>query len=151
MAKTKMLKSTLIYKKWQAFGRDWRLTNTKQILVGFIVTKGTQNGDSIVLCLMASGWKEIYCCGKYDREFQYTMDKRFCFAATLFHTTLGISMEFTTVWICLHMKTCCKRIQKREDAITMRRKEMQSGKLNEGMKGKKRGEDCGGKAFSRYI
>ena len=151
MAKKKMLKSTIIFKKWQEFGRDWRLTKTKPILVGFIVTKGTRNGDSIVLCLTASGREEIYCCGKYDREFQYNKDKRFSFAATLFRTTLGISREFETVWICLRMKTCCERIQKREDAITMRRKEMKSGKLDEGMKGKKRGEDCGGKALSRYI
>ena len=71
--------------------------------------------------------------------------------ATVFRTTLGISREFETVWICLRMKTCCEKIQKREDAITMRRKEMKSGKLDEGMKGKKRGEDCGGKALSRYI
>ena len=49
------------------------------------------------------------------------------------------------------MKTYYERIPKTEDAITMRRKEMKSGKLNEGMKGKKRGEDCGGKALSRYI
>ena len=52
---------------------------------------------------------------------------------------------------CLRMKTCCERIQIREDAITMRQKEMKSGKLDERMKGKKRGEDCTGKAFSRYI
>ena len=49
------------------------------------------------------------------------------------------------------MKTCGEMIQKREDAITMRRKEMKSGKLDEDMKGKKTGEDCGGKALSRYI
>ena len=149
--KKKMLKSTIIFKMWQEFGRDWRLTKTKPILVGFIVTKGTRNGDSIVLCLMASGKEEIYCCRKNDREFQYNKDKRFSFATTLFRTMLEISREFETVWICLCMKTCCERIQKREDAITIRRKEMKSGKLDEGMKGEKRGEDCGGKALSRYI
>ena len=151
MAKKKLLKSTIIFKKWQEFGRDWRLTKTKPILVGFIVTKGTRDGNSIVLCLTASGREEIYYCVKYDREFQYNKDKRFSFGATLFRTTLGISREFETVWICLRMKMCCKRIQKREDAITLRRKEMKSGKLDEGMKRKKRGEDCGGKVLSRYI
>ena len=100
---------------------------------------------------MASGRKEIYCCGKYDGEFHYNKDKRFSFAATLFRTTLEISREFETVWICLRTKTCCKRIQKRENAITLRRKEMKSGRLDEGMKGKKRGEEYGGKALSRYI
>ena len=119
--------------------------------MGFIVTKGTRTWDSIVLCLMASGREEINCCRKYDREFQYNKDKQFSFAPTLFHTTLGISREFETVWIYLRMKTCCDRIQKREDAITMRWKEMKSGKLDEGIKGQKRGGDCGGKALSRYI
>ena len=103
------------------------------------------------MCLMASGREEIYCCRKYDRELQYNKDKRFSLAATLFRTTLRISREFETVWICLRMKTCCERIQKREDAITMRRKEMKLRKLDEHMKGKKRGEDGGGKALSRYI
>ena len=115
------------------------------------MTKGTQNWDSIVLCLMASRRAEIYCCGKYYKEFQYNKDKRFSWAVTLFRATLRTSMEFKTVWIWLRIKTSCKRIQKREDVIAMRRKEMKSGRLDEVMKGKKRGEDCGGKALSRYI
>ena len=100
---------------------------------------------------MPSGREEIYCCAKYVEGFQYPKDKQLSIPVTSFRTIIQTTREFKLAWIYLRMKMCCKRINRREGVITMRRREMELGIFDQGIKGKTREGACGRKALSRYT